>query len=205
MVKPVEQIPIFVGGVHLFDYWVGELFSKWGNEDGNDTRLEAVSWRVVSEIERAGFAVETADWSVHNALFATEIRKGAQRWRNRWARSVDDDYPSFWESLPEGVKHIYRRLARRGIDMGNSIHVCLIHDYWNFEGGLCCEHWGVPDGIDHSRYTRKAILRRPIGLDGFLTPRRPLLESVLGGDVKLSKPLTREELAELTALRLKTT
>lgn len=202
--KPVEQIPVFVGGVRFFDYWVGELFSKWGNEDGNDTRLETISWEVVSELGRAGFTVETADWSVHNACFATEIRKGGQRWTNRWARSVDDEYPSFWESLPEGVRHVYRRLARRGIDMG-SIHVCLIHNYWNFEGSLCCEHWDTPSDIDHDRYTRKAILRGWVKLNDFLDPEEPFLESVLSGNMVLLKPLTNKELAELVALRLKTT
>jgi hypothetical protein len=89
--------------------------------------------------------------------------------------------------------------------MGSRIYVCLIHNYWNFEGGLCCESWGTPDSIDHSRYTRKAILRRRVKLNDFLNPEEPFLESVLSGDMALSKPLTNEELAELVALRLKTT
>ena len=198
-----DSIPVYCG-CFLFDYWVGNLFSRWGNGDGNDTRLEAVGGAVISEIERAGFIVETADWSAHNPLIISEIRKGELRWENRWAGDIVDDCSELWESLPEGVKEVFRRLAREGIGIGNSIYVCLVHDYWDFEDALDCENWEELDDIDHRCYIREAIPKEAV-LDPDLVPKVPFMSAVRNGSIELLEPLTEGEVAELVAYKLKHT
>jgi hypothetical protein len=199
-----DSIPVYCNGCFFFDYWVGNLFSRWGNGDGSDTRLEAIGGAVVSEIERAGFTVETVDWSAHNPLLISEIRRGELKWENRWARDIVDDCSELWESLPEGVKEVLCRLAREGINAGNTIYVCLIHDYWGFEDVLDCENWEELDDIDHRRYVREAAPRQ-IKLDSDLIPKAPFLSAVRNGSIELLEPLTEEEVVELVAYKLKHT
>jgi hypothetical protein len=199
---PVDTVPVYCNGRLLFDYWVGELFSKWGNGDGDDTRLEAVSNVVVSEIEQAGFTVETASWGMHNCLIIREIRKGMLKWKNKWALEVPEKYSELWKSLPEGVKEVLRRLAEEGINAGDFIYVCLIHDYWDFEDILDCENWEELDDIDHRRYVREAIPKEVI-FDPDLVPKASFVSLALGGSLELLEPLTEEDIAELVAIRLR--
>jgi hypothetical protein len=192
--EPVTSIPVFCRNICLFNYWVGELYSKWGNGDGGDERLTRVSEDILHEIEAAGYRVETTDWRLHNSLIITEISDGQQKWENEWITEelwVPDIYRKFWSSLPSGVQEVYHKLAKRGIHW-DKIYVCLIHDYWDFEGNCPLDHNDKSEDYDHSKYIREAFLKNEI-----TGATKSLFSLVLGGDIELLEPLSQEEVLEL--------
>jgi hypothetical protein len=198
--EPVESIPVFCRGIRLFNYWVGELYSKWGNGDGSDDRLVRVSEDVLNEIEAAGYTVETTSWGLHNSLIIDQISNGQQKWENTWRLEdlwVPEVYREFWNSLPSGVREVYRRLAKEGIHW-DKIYVCLVHDYWDFDGDCTLNYNDESEDYDHKRYIREAFLRNEIEIDeGYLQPTKHLLPLVQRGDIELLEPLSQEELLEL--------
>jgi len=130
-----DAIPVFCGRVKLFDYWIGNLFSKWGNQDGEDDRLLEIGQEIVDELYDLGYRQMAVGRGLHNSLCILSMKKrGHREWKNRWAADElweEHVYKKLWNTLPGDVKQVLSKLAKKGIHYSN-IYVCLLHDYWNF-------------------------------------------------------------------------
>jgi hypothetical protein len=154
--KVVEYIPVFCNRIVLFDYLVANLFSKWGNFDGDDERLLEIGNTLVGKIRALGYKLELG-WGVHNPLLVRTIERKGFRWHNRWVMEKvwqPRIYKEAWRSLPQDIKRLFERLSEEGIHSG-SIHVCLLHDYWNFYNRCLFEDDSI--AVDHSKYIVEVV------------------------------------------------
>lgn len=115
----VRSIPVKTRmGDVIFEYDLGNLFNKHGNEDGNNYALLELAYRIMGYIEKeTGLECETAN-TVHNeaAIEVIVDKEGHVLWKNRWeAWSDDPEYVEQWNALPESVKKALRKLAQEGI------------------------------------------------------------------------------------------
>jgi hypothetical protein len=173
----VGGIPVFCNGVKLFDYWLGNLFSKWGNGDGDDDRLLSIGGELVEHLEALGYKMKLG-WGIHNSLCLRFMKRGRKKWENHWATEEvwqTRVYKKVWRSLPEDIRDLFGRLSREGIHWG-SIFACLLHDYWNFYD-FCPYGEDLP--VDHSKYILEAvpterIVHHPASRREFLEDLEPL-------------------------------
>ena len=117
----VDSIPIVDrSGKPYTYYYLDNLFSKWGNEDGDNLVMVEVAWRIISKIEELGYEVATPI-TVHNDARIDELRRnGKTVWVNEWCYEEvwrPEVWEELWKSLPEDVRELLVQLSEEGIPL----------------------------------------------------------------------------------------
>jgi len=117
----VRSIPVKTpDGEVLFYYDLGNLFSRHGNDDGDNYALVELAYKIMERIEKeTGLECETPN-TIHNTGAIDRIldKNGKIVWENKWdVWSNDPDYVKLWNSLPGSVKNVLRKLAEEGIEV----------------------------------------------------------------------------------------
>ena len=115
MTDIVERIPVYINDVKVGEYELRNMFDKHGNGDGDDYLLLAIHYEIISRLYEAGYEVETAS-TIHNPYVIAIYGEAGERWREDYVHS-DANWREIWESLPDGVKEAFRRLAGEGVHL----------------------------------------------------------------------------------------
>jgi len=122
MIDPevVFSIPVRINGKSVGTYDLHNLFSKWGNEDGDNGLLCDIAEKIIAKIMKLDYEVDMS-WGIHNCAGVFSLTKNGKKvWVNEFALKElwnPDIYRKLWETLPEDVKKVLRELATTGIDL----------------------------------------------------------------------------------------
>ncbi len=109
------SIPITLDGRVVYHYEIANLFSKFGNYDGDNCILLEISYVLHSAIRGLGYELEIYS-SIHNPACIWGLERGPERWENEYAHSDDiwgDGFAELWDSLPEDVRELLADIAER--------------------------------------------------------------------------------------------
>ena len=115
------MVPVRINGKEVGCYDLSELFSKYGNWDGDNYLLREVALTIIERMERElGVEVE-APMTVHNDASVAEIREGGKVvWENlKWGESppLEEVLDTMPEGLRRRVEAFFEKLAEEGIDL----------------------------------------------------------------------------------------
>jgi hypothetical protein len=113
----IERVPVKVNGIHMGDYELVNLFTRYGNEDGNNPLMCAVAAAIIDAIEaELEYGVVREDFSAHNPYVIWELEKdGRTVWELK--ESHDEVTEELWNSLPDDVRRLFEKLAREGVEL----------------------------------------------------------------------------------------
>jgi len=84
----VDNVPVFINGTYVGDYCLANLFSKWGNEDGDNLLMCEIAHRVIDIVEEKAKVEIHRCWGIHNGAGIFEISKnGKIIWKNEYSLS----------------------------------------------------------------------------------------------------------------------
>lgn len=162
---PVTSIPVRIGRGKFFDYWIGNLFSKWGNGDGDDPNLCDVACTVLDDIGTLGYEMETG-WGIHNGLLLCSLKRGGKEvWANDHATDSlwePEEYGTLWSSLPRNVQSALTKLARDGVRF-DTARMCLLHGAWTLAEDHPCRRAGVLEGCEEFAVKFRVLAERNFG------------------------------------------
>jgi hypothetical protein len=113
----IESVPVKVNGIEVGRYELVNLFTRYGNEDGNNPLMCAVAAAIIDAIEaELGYMVVDERGSAHNPFVIWELKKGR---RTAWElkESQDEMTEELWNSLPDDVRRLFEELAREGVEL----------------------------------------------------------------------------------------
>lgn len=117
----VDNVPVFINGTYVGDYCLANLFSKWGNEDGDNLLMCEIAHRVIDIIEEKAKVEIHRCWGIHNDAGIFEISKnGKIIWKNEYdLEDTWDDrvYRKIWKSLPKEVREVIKKIHEEGIKL----------------------------------------------------------------------------------------
>ncbi len=114
------SVPVYSGDKQLImSYEVIDLFSKFGNGDGDDEFLCEIANIILDEIQAVGVSLRCLDgW--HNARAIGEIFWNGKDWPLDDAAVSDDCYEKIFAGLPGPMRETLVRLSLHGITVGYS-------------------------------------------------------------------------------------
>jgi hypothetical protein len=117
------HIPVRVRGYKkpFMHYHIGNLFSYWGNGDGDDSLLCGIADDIVDRLEAEGFTIIWSN-SIHNnhCIDIIASNSGRSKWKNTFSsKDLEDEetYVELFESLPVPVRQALIGLSVKGITL----------------------------------------------------------------------------------------
>lgn len=121
-ILPPRRIPVFAGCCEgpFMQYEIADLFSAYGNGDGDDHLLCAVAQIIIDTMYECGITVETSG-GLHNNVCIESVtsRNRGETWE--WKSCPDEklnhkaSYAELFRSLPAMMQEVLLRLAQRGV------------------------------------------------------------------------------------------
>jgi hypothetical protein len=115
-----ESAEVRVNGTAVGRYFFFNLFSKWGNGDGDDGFLVALAREVMVAVESEGVHITGTGWGIHNCAGIFEAEVDGETWENEFGEEElwePEVYRRLWDALPEKLKTGLRKVAEKGIDL----------------------------------------------------------------------------------------
>lgn len=118
-----RTIPVYAGCCHkpFLQYEIADLFSFYGNGDGDDSLLCAIADEIFDRMYELGITVGKAE-SIHNnhCIDSAAPRENATEgweWNNSFDGNLanDEEYVELFLSLPSQLQGVLFRLAMDGI------------------------------------------------------------------------------------------
>jgi hypothetical protein len=120
-----RTIPVYAGCCRkaFLQYEIADLFSFYGNDDGDDSLLCAIADEIFDRTYELGIVVEKTD-SIHISSAAPR-ENATEAWE--WTNSFDGDlanheeYMKLFVSLPSQLQGVLFRLAKDGIALRSTL------------------------------------------------------------------------------------